>query len=174
MADYQDLYRERLRRTADGGVEALDPDGTWRAAVRLVETVEVAGGDPVEVEVIETGRGPVVVGGPESAGTGTRPQAAVSLRHPPRVTEGLGFGALLPLLRARRVADVDRALDLWAEPVNVVLAADVDGGVLHRVAGVVPWRGGKGRSRLVPAWEPGHEWRGGGTHRGGTSRTASP
>ncbi|MEV6992292.1 GNAT family N-acetyltransferase [Streptomyces sp. NPDC093228] len=160
MADYQDLYRERLRRTADGGVEALDPDGTWRAAVRLVQTVEVAGGDPVEVEVIETGRGPVVVGGPESAGTGTRPQAAVSLRHPPRVTERLGFGALLPLLRARRVADVDRALDLWAEPVNVVLAADVDGGVLHRVAGVVPWRGGKGRSRLVPAWEPGHEWRG--------------
>lgn len=33
MADYQDLYRERLRLAdgRDGGVvEALDPDGVWR------------------------------------------------------------------------------------------------------------------------------------------------
>ncbi|MFE0920259.1 penicillin acylase family protein, partial [Streptomyces nigra] len=64
MADYQDLYRERLRRTG-AGVEALDPDGVWRRASRHTETVEVAGEDPVEVEVIETARGPVVVGGPE-------------------------------------------------------------------------------------------------------------
>ncbi|MGW9026585.1 GNAT family N-acetyltransferase [Streptomyces sp. NPDC055722] len=180
MADYQDLYRERLRRTADGGVEALDPDGRWRAVTRLVETVEVAWGDPVEVEVIETERGPVVIGGPEATGSGetvpeetgpeesgserTGPDAdlplAVSLRHPPRVTEDLGFSALLPLLRARRVADLDRALDRWAEPVNVVLAADVHGGVLHRVAGTVPRRAAAHLTRLVPAWEPGHEWRG--------------
>ncbi|MEW2494616.1 GNAT family N-acetyltransferase [Streptomyces nodosus] len=156
MADYQDLYRERLRRTADGGVEALDPDGEWRAAVRRVETVEVAGADPVEVEMIETARGPVVIGGPDDPGA----FGPVSLRHPPRVTGDIGFGALLPLLRARSVADVDRALDRWAEPVNVVLAADVHGGVLHRVAGRVPVRGEAGRTRLVPAWEPGHEWRG--------------
>ncbi|MER6124642.1 GNAT family N-acetyltransferase [Streptomyces sp. NPDC001795] len=262
MADYQDLYREHLRRTADGGVEALDPDGRWRTAVRLVETVEVAGADPVGVEVIETPRGPVVIGGPEglaglpdsgygpderpadpdrspgasaeqpapralsaersvsgvlraeesvsgavragesvsgaqsverSASGAVRteqpaprtpsaephsfhalpdephsfhalpdeqPPVAIALRHPPRVTGDLGFSALLPLLRARRVADVDRALDLWAEPVNVVLAADVDGGVLHRVAGTVPQRDRANRTRLVPAWEPGHEWRG--------------
>ena len=166
MADYQDLYRERLRRTG-AGVEALGPDGVWHRAARHTEVVEVAGEEPVEVEVIETGRGPVVIGGPEGldgdpfapADPSDAP-VAISLRHPPRVTGDLGFGALLPLLRARRVADVDRAFDRWAEPVNVVQAADTEGGVLHRVAGRVPLRAEANRLRLVPAWEPGHEWQG--------------
>ncbi|MCM2515183.1 penicillin acylase family protein [Streptomyces griseoincarnatus] len=163
MADYQDLYRERLRRTG-AGMEALGPDGVWRRAARHTETVEVAGEDPVEVEVVETERGPVVIGGPEGLDGGVPesggPPLAVALRYPPRVTGDLGFGALLPLLRARSVADVDRAADLWAEPVNVVLAADTEGGTLHRVAGRVPVRSDANRVRLVPAWEPGHEWRG--------------
>jgi penicillin amidase len=157
MADYQDLYRERLRRTG-AGVEALGPDGQWHRAARHTETVRVAGAPAVEVEVIETDRGPVIAGGPEGLDDGTR--LAVSLRHPPRVTADLGFSALLPLLRARTVADLDRALDHWAEPVNVVQAADTAGGVLHRVAGKVPVRSAANRTRLVPAWEPGHEWTG--------------
>ncbi|MET7695582.1 penicillin acylase family protein [Streptomyces sp. NPDC005483] len=334
MADYQDLYHERLRRTG-AGVQALGPDGTWHRTTRHTETIEVAGEDPVEIEVIETDRGPVIVGGPEGldagvpeeapgtdafgdpqgwdgdpsgglppgaagrssaatdastepsfaatdAPTGRRtagaapsgaqqgwdgepsgdapprdpgpcaapdasiepcsaasdtsagrrtagaapsgaprgwdgepfgglppgdpspsgatdapaeraagaapsraphasgglaehssaepPQApwptpaptplALSLRYPPRVTEDLGFSALLPLLRARRTADVDRAFELWAEPVNVVQAADTEGGLLHRVAGRVPVRAEANRLRPVPAWEPGHDWRG--------------
>ncbi|CAL9509205.1 penicillin acylase family protein [Streptomyces griseomycini] len=176
MADYQDLYRERLRRTGGGtpcssgagslgdGVEALGPDGEWHRAARHTETVEVAGGEPVEVEVVETDRGPVVIGGPEGLDDGVpapgEPPLAVALRHPPRVTGDLGFSALLPLLRARRAADVDRAVDRWAEPVNVVMAADTEGGTLHRVAGRVPVRSAANLTRLVPAWEPGHEWRG--------------
>ncbi|WP_416965132.1 GNAT family N-acetyltransferase [Streptomyces sp. Agncl-13] len=164
MADYQDLYRERLRRTG-AGVEALGPDGGWRRAARHTETIEVAGEEPVEVEVIETERGPVVIGGPEGLDGGISepagvPPLAVSLRYPPRVTDDLGFTVLLPLLRARQVADVDRAFDDWAEPVNVVQAADTEGGLLHRVAGKVPSRAEANRTRLVPAWEPGHEWQG--------------
>ncbi|GAA3986434.1 hypothetical protein GCM10022384_38190 [Streptomyces marokkonensis] len=160
MADYQDLYRERLRRTG-AGVEALGPDGTWHRAARHTETIRVAGEageENVEVEVIETDRGPVIAGGPEGLDDGT--PTALTLRHPPRVTADLGFGALLPLLRARRVADVDRALDAWAEPVNVVQAADTEGGLLHRVAGRVPSRSDANTLRPVPAWEPGHEWEG--------------
>ncbi|MEV6650567.1 penicillin acylase family protein [Streptomyces sp. NPDC051219] len=163
MADYQDLYRERLRRTGAGhagpagtsgpaGVEALGPDG-WRPAAVHIETIEVAGADPVDVEVIETDRGPVIIGGPDEA-------HAISLRCPPRVREDLGFGTLPALLRARTVADVDRAFDGWAEPVNVVQAADTEGGLLHRVAGVVPLRHRDNGLRVVPAWEAGHEWRG--------------
>ncbi|MCX5558887.1 penicillin acylase family protein [Streptomyces sp. NBC_00038] len=155
MADYQDLYRERLRGvgSSSSSVEALGPDGEWRVAARHVERVEVAGGESVEVEVIETERGPVVIGG---GGEGP----SISLRYPPRVTEDLGFSALLPLLRAREVADVDRAFDLWAEPVNVVQAADTAGGLLHRVAGRVPVRSEGNRTRVVDAWEEGREWRG--------------
>ncbi|MGW5462496.1 penicillin acylase family protein [Streptomyces sp. NPDC003996] len=172
MADYQDLYRERLRRTG-AGVQALGPDGHWHRAARHTETVRIAGEPPVEIEVIETARGPVIAGGPEGlqaritasadddeSGPGAGEDTALALRYPPRVTEDLGFSALLPLLRARTVQDVDRALDAWAEPVNVVQAADTGGGTLHRVAGRVPVRAAANRLHPVPAWQPGHDWHG--------------
>ncbi|MFD9973960.1 penicillin acylase family protein [Streptomyces sp. NPDC059017] len=158
MADYQDLYRERLRRTGDG-IEAEGPEG-WGPASHHRETIEVAGGAPVTVDVIETGRGPVIAGDvPAADGSGTASEA-VSLRYPPRVTAALGFEAIPALLRARTVGDVDRAFDDWAEPVNVVHAADTEGGLLHRVAGRVPVRHEDNRLRVVPAWEHGHDWRG--------------
>ncbi|MFJ8164637.1 penicillin acylase family protein [Streptomyces sp. NPDC096136] len=150
MADYQDLYTERLRPAAYG-VEALGPDGDWEAVARHTETIAVAGGEDVEVEVLETARGPVIVN--DDSGV-------LSLRYPPRVRADLGFAALPALLRARTVADVDRALDGWAEPVNVVHAADTEGGLLHRVAGAVPLREAANRLRPVPAWDVRHAWRG--------------
>ncbi|MFG1860971.1 penicillin acylase family protein [Microbispora bryophytorum] len=156
MADYQDLYRERLRH-GDGRVEALGPDG-WRPCTAHVEVVEVAGEAPVEVEIVETERGPVVMADARGETGRGRVREALSLRYPPRVLRDLGFAALPALLRAKTVADVDRALDRWAEPVNVVLAADTDGGLLHRVAGTVPVRHPDNALRVVPAWEPGHEW----------------
>ncbi|MFE3901700.1 GNAT family N-acetyltransferase [Streptomyces sp. NPDC059153] len=168
MADHQDLYREQLRRTATGGVEALGPGG-WEAAVSHTETIEVAGADPVTAEIIETGRGPVIIGGPDGddgAGAGAEggvsggPAGGISLRYPPRVTHELGFEALPALLRARTVADLDAALDHWAEPVNVVLAADTTGATLHRVAGHVPLRPRENRLRVVPAHDPAYAWRG--------------
>ncbi|WP_411573717.1 penicillin acylase family protein [Streptomyces fradiae] len=152
MADYQDVYRERLRRRPDGTPEALGPDG-WRPARAHTETVEVRGADPVIVEVVETERGPVIV--PDDGEGG-----ALSLRYPPRVTGDLGFAALPALLAARTVGDVDRAFDRWVEPVNVVQAADTEGGTLHRVAGLVPVRPRANRLRVVPAWEAAHAWRG--------------
>ncbi|WP_425578831.1 penicillin acylase family protein [Streptomyces lavendulae] len=165
MADYQDLYVERLRNTAAGdGVEALGPDGAWEPVARHTETVTVAGAPDVEVEVLETRRGPVIIR-PDAAATADAPSTpdapqTLSLRYPPRVRADLGFAALPALLRARTVADVDRALDGWAEPVNVVHAADTEGGLLHRVAGAVPLRDPANRLRPVPAWEPRHAWQG--------------
>ncbi|MFE2559117.1 penicillin acylase family protein [Streptomyces sp. NPDC059352] len=157
MADYQDLYRERLRRLPGGGVEALGPEG-WRPAATHTETIEVAGGEPVVIEVVETERGPVIIGADDEPGSGSPEWEAVALRYPPRVTGELGFGVLPGLLRARTVADVDAALDGWVEPVNVVQAADTRGGLLHRVAGHVPVRHRANSLRLVPAWEPAHAW----------------
>ncbi|MFI1782475.1 GNAT family N-acetyltransferase [Streptomyces rubiginosohelvolus] len=176
MADYQDLYRERLRRTPDGGVEALGPDGWYRAHAHT-ETIEVAGADPEQVEVIETDRGPVIIGGEPGAGDEVADVAGseaadvapaadgafISLRYPPRVTGDLGFDVLPALLRARTVADVDTALDRWVEPVNVVLAADTAGSTLHRIAGHVPVRPYANRLRVVPAEDPAYAWREGET-----------
>ncbi|MGW1451680.1 penicillin acylase family protein [Micromonospora sp. NPDC002411] len=151
MADYQDLYAERLRRQ-DRQVQALGPDG-WQSVHCHVETIEVAGADPVEVEVMETDRGPVIVGGPGD-------ETAISLRYPPRVRAELGFATLPELLRARTVTDVDHALRHWVEPVNVVQAADTVGGLLHRVAGAIPVRHPDNGRRIVPAWDDAYTWQG--------------
>ncbi|MBF5029817.1 penicillin acylase family protein [Micromonospora sp. ANENR4] len=151
MADYQDLYRERLRRDGDR-VLARDADG-WTPVARHVEEIEVRGGDPETVEVIETPRGPVI---DHDRVTGE----AIALRAPSRVEARLGFEALLPLLRARRAADVADALRHWVEPVNSVLTADTKGGVRRLVAGLVPVRDERCRREPVPAWEPAYRWRG--------------
>ncbi|MEU1810783.1 penicillin acylase family protein [Micromonospora aurantiaca (nom. illeg.)] len=151
MADYQDLYRERLRRDGDR-VLVRDADG-WTPAARHVKEIEVRGGAPETVEVIETPRGPVI---DHDRVTGE----AIALRTPSRVEARLGFEALLPLLRARRTGDVADALRQWVEPVNSVLAADTAGGVRRLVAGLVPVRDERCRREPVPAWEPAYRWRG--------------
>ncbi|MGW1287994.1 penicillin acylase family protein [Streptomyces sp. NPDC002586] len=170
-----------------GGPEGLEAGGVGIECGRGAEFVGGQVGLEAEVVGIERDRGPVAAGGPEG-GVGDRgsqavdgedvPQgppapgdesctggagghaAALALRYPPRVTADLGFSALLPLLRARTVQDVDRALDAWVEPVNVVQAADTAGATLHRIAGRVPVRARTNRLHPVPAWQPGHEWHG--------------
>jgi penicillin amidase len=151
MSDYQDLYYEQLRWSG-AQLEARGPEG-YRPATCHHESVQVRDAEPVTIQVIETERGPVVIGGPDGA-------VAISLRYVPRVYEELGFDALPKLLRATCVADVDSALEHWAEPVNVVQAADTRGGLLHRVAGKLPRRHADNLWRVVPAWEPGHAWQG--------------
>ncbi|GAB2462521.1 hypothetical protein GCM10027187_33310 [Streptosporangium sandarakinum] len=152
MADYQDLYRERLRRR-DGRIEVREADG-WTAVPHHVERIAVRGGDPVEVEIIETARGPVI---DVDRTTGE----AISLRTPTRVDGDLGFDALLPLLRARRAGDVAEALRDWVEPVNSVLVADDTGTVLRLVAGRVPIRDDRCRDEPVPGWDPRYRWHAG-------------
>lgn len=119
MADTQDVLDVRLRHH-DGGVQA-DLGLGW-------EECETGPDD-----VVVTRLGPVVVGGADE-------REGLVLRTVPWVTRDWGLSAVLPLLRARTVADVSAALDGWVEPVNDVLAADTTGAVIHRVAGRVPRR----------------------------------
>ncbi|MEV6342295.1 penicillin acylase family protein [Actinoplanes sp. NPDC051851] len=143
MADYQDLYREEVRRTG-AGAEVRGASG-WEPARTLQELIEVRDGEPVEVEILETPRGPVIDGD-------------LALRTPARVTSDLGFGALLPLLRARTADDVAAAFALWVEPVNSVLVTDTGGRVLQLTAGRVPLRHERNRLLPVPAWDPAYAW----------------
>lgn len=150
MADCHDVFEEELRRSP-GGVEARGADG-WARVESHREVVSVLGGDPVEVEVVETPRGPVVVGD-----VGSR---CLSVRMVPRVEGDAGLAASLALLRARCAQDVREAWRGWVEPVNAVLTADRDGTVLEFTAGLVPDRAGANREGPVPGWEPRHAWTG--------------
>ncbi|MDT0203013.1 penicillin acylase family protein [Nocardioides sp. AE5] len=155
MGDYQDLYAEELRRTADG-VEALGPDG-WAPAEVHTEEITIRGeagtdSEAEQVEVIVTERGPVILGEVDDH--------PVSLRTPSHDLGDLGFSALLPLLRARSVADVEAAIDGWVEPVNTWIIADTTGAVVQRVAGRVPVRNEANRHGIVPAASADHRWTG--------------
>lgn len=151
MADYQDLYREQLRR--DGGtLHALGPDGWEPVVAEHDEEILVRGAGPERVSVVETARGPVITSGYDAG--------ALSLRTPSRVSGRLGFEALLPLLRSRTTADVQAAFGAWVEPVNCVLTADSTGDVRQLVAGAVPERNHENRVRPVPAESPAHQWTG--------------
>ena len=132
MAHSVEIFRERLRPTADG-YDALGPDG-WRAADVQRSTVLVRGGKAVDVEAIETERGTVVTELREQEGA----LVGWSVRLPARTNRDLGASALLPLLRARTAADVVEAFGSWVDPVNRVLAADTAGTVLSATVGVAP------------------------------------
>ncbi len=151
MADYQDVYLERLERRGDA-VWAEGPEG-WREAVRSTSLIEIRGEAPEEVEVVVTERGPVVVGGPGEP-------ESFSLRTPSYVLGEVGFDCLLPLLRSRTTRDVLTALEGWVEPVNNLLVADAQGDVQQRVVGRVPDRAEDNRRRPVPAWESSTGWAG--------------
>ena len=131
IAHAVEVFRERL---SDDGTRALGPDG-WAPVERSVETIRVRGGQDVPVEVVETARGPIVVGD-------------LSVRFPARATFDVGFGCLLPLLRARTAHDVAAALSGWVDPVNRVLTADRSGTVLD------PGRRTRGRPADGPAPAP--------------------
>ncbi|MBI9115869.1 penicillin acylase family protein [Sanguibacter suaedae] len=160
LAHQADVHREDLRRDGEH-VEARGPDG-WEPVHRSEETALVRGGEPVTIEVLETVRGPVVVGGAtDPAGStrsadarGTLGSSAFSLRTPVRVDADAGIGALLPLLRARTTDDVVAALDGWVDPVNRVVAADTRGRVVSVVAGRCPERAPAQRVRPLDAWSP--------------------
>ncbi|HVK29698.1 MAG TPA: penicillin acylase family protein [Nocardioides sp.] len=77
-------------------------------------------------------------------GSGLPLADGLSVRTASWVLGLLGFDALLPLLRARTVDDVDRAFDHWVEPVNNLVIADRSGALRYRIAGRVPVRDGDG------------------------------
>ncbi len=111
MVDDQDLYRFEDR-----------PEAT-----RRTETIEVRGGDPVEVEIAISSRGPLVA--PDLALCWTATAEADT-----------GFDALWPMLRARSVLELFEAMRPWAAPANNLLAADRSGTVGYQTRGRVPRR----------------------------------
>lgn len=114
-ADYQDVIE-------DDGSEVVE---------RHRETIRVRDAEPVEIDVVQTARGLVF-------------EEGLAVRTTSWELGELGFDAILGLLRARTVDDVDRALDAWVEPVNNAVIADRAGNVRYRIAGRVPVRDDSG------------------------------
>ncbi|HLS78972.1 MAG TPA: penicillin acylase family protein [Nocardia sp.] len=149
MGDYQDLYFERLTRSGDQ-VLAATADGP-RAATRSTEQILVRGGEPVTVEIIGTGNGSVVFGGPDAG-------FALSLRTPLLDDPDSTFDSPLDLLFARSVPEVEQALTTWVEPANRIVIADVEGRLTRHVVGAVPLRAPENYWLPVPGWDARYQW----------------
>jgi len=100
------------------------------SCVEARQVIEVRDADPVAISVLSSDVGPALLVDGDVALCLTGPSYAA----------GSMLDAVLPLLRARSVEDVDAALERWVEPVNNVLVADRAGRTVHRVAGQLPVR----------------------------------
>ncbi len=148
-ADTQDLYVEWFDTAQPGRYRT--PDG-WASAERRSESISVRGADPVEIEVWRTRHGPVVHGDP-------RRGLALALRYTATDGPGRGFEALPAMLAARGVSELIEAQRDWVDPVNNLLAADVEGRIAYQARGRLPVRSSPSHRRLpVPGWTGADEW----------------
>ncbi len=134
MADDQDLYQ------FDG---EAGPDGE-----RRTEVIGVRGADPVHIEAVTSGRGPLVTD-------------ELALAWSATAAPNTAFDALPAMLRARSVGDLFETMRSWVEPANNFLAADRDGTIGYLTRGRIPVRiSPQAAWAPVPAEDPSFGWRG--------------
>ena len=138
MADYQDLFIERL---PDAATDVRD------------ETITVRDGEPVELECATTAHGPIVAGGTEHG-------IGLALASTGLAASGGSLRTILPFLCARSVGDLTTALADWVEPANNFVLADGAGHIAYRTAGRVPRRHELNHLLPVPGWDPTYDWDG--------------
>jgi penicillin amidase len=149
-ADYQDLYIERFDRADPTRYEDR---GEWRRAEVTRETIVVRGGRPVEIEVVVTHHGPIVLGDP-------RQGYALAFRYTATAGPNRTAEAFLPMLRAGSADALETAMRPWVDPVNNLVFADVHGAIGYRTRGQVPVRPMANAWLPVPGWDGAHEWQG--------------
>ena len=135
--DYQDLYVEQ-------------PDAIVATSR---EVLEVRSGDPVELDVHCTKRGPIVFGDPAEG-------PVLSLRSTALDEPSTGMAVLLPMLRAGDVDALDSVMRAWIDPVNNFCSADVDGNIAYRTVGRIPIRAVENAWGPVPGSDPHFAWTG--------------
>jgi penicillin G amidase len=147
-ADTQDLFIEHF-----DGVR-VDHGRRGEAPEPRVETVRVAGGEAKQIEVWRTANGPIVHGDPRTG-------LALSLRWTATDRPSRGLDVLQPMLTADSVESLLASQEGWVDPVNNLVAADVDGHIGYLLRGELPIRRANGGSGLpVPGWLDAGEWTG--------------
>ena len=169
--DVTDLYLEKV-----------DGDSYWRdgALVPLevrTETLKVAGGDDVELDIRSTVHGPIISGLTDDytaiaddpyTGTGgfvDQPaeapagEYAVSLQWT-ALTPSTTPSAIFALNRARDFDDFRGAAELFAVPAQNLVYADVDGNIGYQTPGSLPIRGAGDGSMPQPGWDSAYDWKG--------------
>ena len=162
--DVMDLYIERIN--PDNPFQYLY-DGQWVDMEITTETIEVAGGDPVEVTVRRTHHGPIISDDyaifedfTDDAGIPLPDSYAVSLRWTALDTGPAVMDAALRLDLAQDFEDFRDALRLFEVPAQNIIYADVDGNIGYQSPGKIPIRENWDGRLPVPGWRSEFEWAG--------------
>ena len=127
--------------------------GEWLPADTTTETISVRGAAPVEVDVTVTRHGPVVVGDPKKG-------YALAIGYASITEPNKSFEALLPMLRATTIAELDEAKRPWVDPDNNFVMADTSGNIGYLTRGQIPVRPPANAWLPVPGWTGEYEWTG--------------
>ncbi len=163
-------------------VEKVLGDEYWRDGELLpldvrTETIEVAGGDDVALEIRSTGHGPIISGltddftaiadDPRTGTRGVGSAAVDDLEGDYAVS--LAWTALEPSATAASIFALNVAQDfagfraaakLFDVPAQNLVYADVDGNIGYQTPGRLPLRGNGDGSMPQPGWDSNYDWRG--------------
>jgi penicillin G amidase len=169
--DVTDLYLEKIQG------DQYWRDGRLIPLEERTETIEVAGGDDVELRVRSTANGPILSGSsPDFDAIATDPftgtagvvaapavapegEYAVSLRWT-ALEPGTTAASIFALNVAENFADFQEAAALFDVPAQNLVYADVDGNIGYQTPGRLPVRGAGDGSMPQPGWDSAFAWQG--------------
>ncbi|WP_396667320.1 penicillin acylase family protein [Microbacterium sp. R86528] len=169
--DVTDLY---LQKIEDGSYWR---DGELVPLETRTETIKVAGGEDVQLNIQTTDNGPIVSGLTDdftaiaaapyvgTDGTITEPtdapagDYAVSLRWT-ALEPGTTAAAIFSLNLAQNFEDFRGAAEQFDVPAQNLIYADVDGNIGYQTPGRLPIRGAADGSMPQPGWDSAFDWQG--------------
>ena len=161
--DVTDLYIERLQGDQYWRDGALVPLETRE------ETIKVAGGEDVPLEIRSTVHGPIVSGltsdfttiakDAEIAGAPEGDAYAVSLQWT-ALRPSTTSSAIFALNLAQNVEDFRAAASIFDVPAQNLIYADVDGNIAYQQPGYLPIRGSGDGTVPQPGWSSAYDWQG--------------
>jgi penicillin amidase len=146
-SDQHEVYLERMR---DGAGPEYETAAGWQPCTVQHEMLRARGGESREIELMQTGHGPVLQ---RADGRG------LSLRWAARGPSH-DFDAVLPMMKAQTAAEFCAALALLESNHSNFIVADTGGKIRYQLTGRLPRRPFGGRAIPVPGWDGKHEWDG--------------
>ena len=172
--DVMDLYIEKVNPDNPNQYEV---NGQWVDFEIRKETIDVVGGDPVEIDIRSTRHGPVIseVYGPlknegdpkDKEFQAFKDRAGIDL--PANYVIALKWTALQPSTPFQAIWGFDQAQN-WEQfrqaagnfhvPAQNLIYADMDGNIAYQMPGDIPIRANGDGTLPVPGWTDDYEWTG--------------
>jgi penicillin amidase len=162
--DVMDLYVERINPNNPLQYEV---EGRWVDMEIRTETIEVAGGDPIETTVRVTRHGPIISDDygiledfTDNSGIPLPDHYAVALRWTALEDNPSLIDAVLGLDIATDFDTFREALRLFDVPAQNMIYADISGNIGYQAPGRIPIRQNWDGRMPVPGWNSEYEWSG--------------